>query len=114
MLVVSLDVWDLDKLQSELAMRYAFATVSPGRGSCMPYINACAGASEASWSLSDHSSILQELASELNRTDDAPGTSSESARQRTRIRTLPEIKSEDVLPRAGSLNRFSEEATTLT
>ena len=58
--------------------------------------------------------LLQELASEVNRTDDAPGTSSESARQRTRTGTLPEIKSEDVLPRAGSLNRFSEEAASLT
>ena len=58
--------------------------------------------------------VLQELASELNRTDDAPGTSSESARQRTRTGTLPEIKSEDVLPRAGSLNRFAEEAASLT
>lgn len=57
---------------------------------------------------------LQELASEVKRTDDAPGTSSESARQRTRKSTLREIKSEEVLPRSGSLNRFSEEAASLT
>ena len=75
---------------------------------------ASAGALEASWSPSNCFSMLQELASELNRTDDAPGTSSESARQRTRTGTLPEVKSEDVLPRAGSLNRFSEEAASLT
>lgn len=46
--------------------------------------------------------------------EDVPGTSSESARQRTRMDTLPDIKYEDVLPRAGSLNKFSEEAASLT
>ncbi|KAL3138495.1 hypothetical protein ABBQ32_006285 [Trebouxia sp. C0010 RCD-2024] len=56
----------------------------------------------------------EELAGDVNHGDDAPGTSSESARQRTRTGTLPEIKTEDVLPRAGSLHRFSEEAASLT
>ena len=57
---------------------------------------------------------MQELVGEVSQGDDAPGTSSESARQRTRTGNLPEIKPEDVLPRAGSLNRFSEEAAALT
>lgn len=40
--------------------------------------------------------------------------SNKSARQRTRTGALPDIKFEDVLPRAGSLNQFSEEAASLT
>ena len=58
--------------------------------------------------------MLQDLASEVSQSDDAPGVASDSARQRPRTCTVPEIKSEDVLPRAGSLNRFSEEAASLT
>lgn len=41
-------------------------------------------------------------------------TPNKSARQRTRTGALPDIKFEDVLPRAGSLNQFSEEAASLT
>lgn len=68
----------------------------------------------ALWAPTNPPQQLQELAGDVNHGDDAPGTSSESARQRTRTGTLPEIKTEDVLPRAGSLHRFSEEAASLT
>ncbi|DBB00091.1 TPA: hypothetical protein ACH3X1_013944 [Trebouxia sp. C0004] len=56
----------------------------------------------------------REVEADVESKDEHAELSTESARQRTRTGVLPDIKFEDVIPRAGSLNQFSEEAASLT
>ncbi|DBA71095.1 TPA: hypothetical protein ACH3X2_011515 [Trebouxia sp. C0005] len=56
----------------------------------------------------------REVEADVESKDDHAELSTESARQRTRTGVLPDVKFEDVIPRAGSLNQFSEEAASLT
>ena len=55
----------------------------------------------------------QEPADDRVKDEHAPGTSSESARQRTRTGSLSDVKYEEILPRASSPSKYSEDAASL-